>query len=692
MEDFKQLKASLRLKIKEAREKIKELENVKKTYEKEKTLIENAFDNDNNQISNKKKKEIISLYPFTEELFTLLNRIKNIYDLVERCNYKSIDIDELTEILRLSKYPIMEQTSVIEEVKAYQRLFNKIDGSTPSSYTAIRRISNEYDGLKSFFNDLYEYNFNRIQSAIEKSFEMKYEELNDYEEKLELLNRQIEQLQKFDIFDEEGNFVRFFEDKRELEMFYLWMLNNIDVEEQLRLIPLITKEGMHALKQEKEIDETIDSNREELIRDITGESQIGDISINLELFDDKEKETIETGLKIYNELCGKVYERDDLLESNDDPDKEQYYMMSGVYNWDVILYDIEQNVLPHIEDQKENTLNTFKLLIDLYNRFKNEKRQRKDILDIIYYQIDAYEELIRFGDKYDTSKYDYVFEENLKEDDERYPKGVSRSQIDMSYYLNHIVKKAKEELEAIRDEIEEKIKERKIIEDNDGIDIDSIKKRFGDDESGIYHEASVRVDEFKKHRKEELESQGIEVPAEISSNTKNLVFILFDVSDETVEKYSSVYAKAFDMISKRKRSDLTDAQLSELYKEKKKNKHGISYSIPHVSVLRLRPNFDNRIGVIKLNPSSKILEFLREKYGLSEQFEIYGLLDIIEKHGNLDAYSDLTVQVNQNIGEITRIGEMFYSDKTDMEELCEIIDRGIEKLETMTNSEVNKHD
>ena len=692
MEDFKQLKASLRLKIKEAREKIKELENVKKTFEKEKTLIENAFDNENNQISNKKKKEIISLYPFTEELFTLLNRIRNIYDLVERCDYKSIDIDELTEILRLSKYPIMEQTSIIEEVKAYQRLFNKVDGSTPSSYTAIRRISKEYDGLKSFFNDLYEYNFNRIQSAIEKSFETKYEELDDYEEKLELLNRQIEQLQKFDIFDEEGNFVRFFEDKRELEMFYLWMLNNIDVEEQLRLIPLITKEGMHALKQEKEIDETIDSNREELIRDITGESQIGDISINLELFDDQEKEIIETGLKIYNELCGKVYERDDLLESNDDPDKEQYYMMSGVYNWDVILYDIEQNVLPHIEDQKENALNTFKLLIDLYNRFKNEKRQRKDILDIIYYQIDAYEELIRFGDKYDTSKYDYVFEENIKEDDERYPKGVSRSQIDMSYYLNHIVKKEKEELEALRDELEGKIKERKIIEDNDGIDIDSIKKKFGDDESGIYHEASVRVDEFKKQRKEELESQGIEVPSEISSNTKNLVFILFDVSDETVSKYSSVYAKAFDMISKRKRSELTDAQMAELYKEKKKNKHGISYSIPHVSVLRLRPNFDNRIGVIKLNPSSKILEFLREKYGLSEQFEIYGLLDIIEKHGNLDAYSDLTVQVNQNIDEITRMGEMFYSDKTDLGELCEIIDKGIVKLETMTNSEVNKHD
>ena len=684
MDEFRQLKTFLDNHLDELKSKLKILRQEEIVYSSEAELINIDA---TNVLSGGRRKEIILRYPSVDKYFKKIDLLSNFIYNIKNDKFDEINPYEFRVIINELGYN--DTSKIIDDYRELKRNSNKDDVYTKSRENLIEEL---LEVFKLLANDIKLY----LVTEFEKTYGIK-----NFNIEIDSIINQIDTIKKYNIFDDDGNIIKYFDTNEEIEAFFDWIKSNVDDNLHDIVIPLLMKEEL--LKENIELfrEQEILKNRDKLIEELQ-EEYLDINNLDLSNYSDTEEVIINKGLEIYKELREKIKDRNDLFkdqESIDVDEKKKIYLLSNRFNWDVILFDIENNIIPKISDNKENTINTFKLLISLYDKEKQELNRRNDLLDDIYEQIESYEELVRFGEKYNTNQYFYVIREQIYEDDDRFPKGVSRKQIEMSYFLNNVVKKEIEKLKVIRERVESNIQNHNLISETIDKELDSLKiiddvdiDILSDEFDKVYKNATILVNSFKEYIKEEYTKQGIEIPNEISGKPKNIVLCLFDISKENIEKYKDRFIRAREQLLQL--STVRDSALSKkkskikiLYEDVEKEK---KFDIPYVSVFRIRTSTDTRVGFVKFTPSKKIMSELQKRYGLDENLEIFGIVDAITKVEKKEDYKPLVEMIQRRENDLIKIGEMLYSENSNIEDIISLIDNGIDKMNLITNEEVRQ--
>lgn len=671
MDEFKQLKVFINNKIDELKSKLKKIKQVEKEYNSEKELINI---DETNILSNRRKKDILLLYPSFKKDLKEIDTISHYLFSIKNGELQDINTYEFRAII--NELGLDNSQKIIDDFRLLKRNSDKNE----EYYQNVENLTLElFLTYKSFINSI---KFNLL-----KEFDEKYGSIN-FENEINSILTQLEELKKYDIFNDEASIVKYFDTSEEIGEFFNWIKNNVEEELQEKLIPLLLSEELLKENVEKAREQEILQNRDKLIENLQ-DKHIDVSNIDLSNYNELEQETINKGLEIYKELRMNIVDRNDLLVDQENlsvEEKEYFYLLNDRYNWDVVLFDIENNIIPKISENKENVLNTFKLLNKHYDRYKMERDRRNDLLDDIFEQVESYEKLIRFGEKFNSNQYFYVIREQINEDDERYPKGVSFKQIQMNYFLNNVVKKEIEKLNELRRKIENNINNNSIISETkeieldslriiDGINIDSLSDEF----DKIYENASQFVDSFKEELKKVYEQSGVFIPNELSGKPRNLVFCLFDIEKSRTSKYGKTFLRTKQDLSSMDSSSFREPKIKVLYLDEKDE---TKFDIPHMDFFRIRQLNSKRSGFVKIYPSKKVIEILRKKYNLDDDFEIFGIIDSITKVSKNEVYKALIDKIRDNNQEISRIGELFYNGDN-IEELFQLIDNGIERLDNI---------
>ena len=611
MDEYKQLKAFLDNLIDELKSKLKILRQEEMDYSSEKELINL---DEINVLSGGRRKEILIRYPFIEKYFKKIDLLSHFAYNIKNGNLDKINPFEFRVTINELGYNNPQE--IIDSFRELKRNSNKDENYT--------------DGIDKLTKKMFEIFImltNDIKIKLLKSFEEK-NGTREYDKEIDVILTNLDNLKKYNIFDDNGNIIKYFDSIEEIDEFFEWIKNNVDDNLQELVIPLLIKEELLKENIELSREQEILKNRDKLIEEL--QKEYLDISnLDLSNYNDVEKNIINDGLEIYKELREKIKDRNDLLKDQDSLDideKQIFYLLNNRFNWDVILFDIENNIIPKISDNKENTINTFKLVINLYDKEKQELNRRNDLLDDIYEQIESYEELVRFGEKYNTNQYFYIIREQIYEDDDRFPKGISRKQIEMSYYLSNVIKKEIEKLKVIRERIESNIQNHNLISEAIDKELDSLKEidevdidTLSDEFDKIYENACLVVNNFKEELKKEFEKSGKYIPSELSGKPKNLVFSIFDIDESKISKYKKTFSRTKQELSFIDQPSFREPKVKVLYRDEKDK---TKYDIPHVDFFRIRQLNSKRSGFIKIYPSKGVRELLRKKYNLDEYFSV----------------------------------------------------------------------
>lgn len=687
MNSLLEVKKTLNEKIDSLYELINDIKDKKESYEKEKELVESLCEQGDSGFTNKRRRDVIRLYPKLEPLFGYLDSVKTYRKKIANAEFAELDINEVVDLIKLSKCNILEMNSLIEKYEFCKKLYPIVTKPTFEDEAIKESVNGAYKTLSTIMQNLYYSIVSGIKNIIKKEFNDKYFNYEENASRIEEIFEQIEELKKFDIFDDKGNIARFFESKEQLLSFYSWMKDNVDINLQLEIIPLITKYGIVSSFQQ--IDEKttkeIEQNREEVIQQLQGNLSI-EYDVDFSLYNDEEREVIIEGIKLYEELKDIVYKRTSIISKEDKTERDTMYLYDNTYNWDIILCDIEENILPFMNEDKETTLSVFKLIKKIRIKEKEDLEKRKLIINEIISAIEEYEELRKFANKYSNNQYDYVIENNISEDSSEYPNGVPIEQIKMNYFLNHNIKDEIERLKKLKGDIEKSINSNKVMtEEFDGINIEEFDNIF----DKFYEKALGYVEVFKEilqgtYNRKEKETE--------SETTQNLVFCIPGTINSDNSEYKDDFRKTYELIVHRKNWTLCK-QLHELWKKNVTGNRRESYKIPFVKMKRIRPLGDTRVGIIKFDVSEKILKILKERYNLGEDATIYGMINAITPGSNHKPYSELTKTISAHLTDITNIGQMLNDPKPDFNKIFQIIDEGIRETEIMLqDEEVKKYE
>ena len=692
MEELKAIKSSINDKINELREKIKKIYDKQKAYKEEKDFIDRLLEGEdfssNRQFSNRKKTKIIEINPSMEDEFTKYEILVGYTDLLSLSNFDKIDYEILSDLSQ-PFCPTIHKEQIIRDIEFCKNMVDVVKDKSFKDEAVLRRYEQIRQSLINRMTAIIRDYSNLIHKKIKKDFEEKYSSLEEELKSIEVLKQQQEELRRMDIFGDDGSIVRFFENKEELNKFYDWIHNNVDVPLQLKVIPLITKQGL--LITQKEREKEVTKNRESIMQGLQQgafeEEKIDLSSLDLSSYTEEEKQIVIDGLKVYAELRMIETDRNDIITENDKDNKEFIYLLDDIYHWDIILYDIEHNLLPNVNSDKENVLNSFKTINSIYKKYKEETDKRFLILNEIIGELEQYQELVSFVGRYGTSQYDYVIENGIKESSSSYPKSVPYEQILMSYYVNHEIKKEIEELTRIKEQIELRIRNKEVmLEENDGIDLSVLEDRF----DSIYETGSDKINIYKEilqgtYVKREEQDDSLE-------STTNLIFCICDSQENDDKDYQEDYKKACELLEHRKHWTIAD-KVHELWKKSSTGKKQ-KYNIPNVKMKRIRALGDSRIGLAIFDVSEEIMKILKDRYKLGDDARVYGLFNAVTPGANHKTYSDIQRSVSHNTKYISLIAQMLNGKNVNFEKLFEVIDLGIERRDTILNDsdEVKKYE
>ena len=689
MEEFVLLKSTLEKQIEDLREKVNEIYEKQEAYKEEKEIVEKLYNKETEEFSNKRRREIIRLYPSMAPLFEVYTKLVNYYNLLDCSKYDQIDSKELSEVLKITCSPLYNIGQYMKDLEYCKKIYPVVLDYSFKDKALKDNVTKVCLSLEDRMNEIIKSSVNAILSTIKKEFNNKFFGLEEEIKSIDDLRKEMELLRRLDIFDKDGNIKEFFESKEKLEIFFTWMIEHVDINTQIKLIPLITKQGLIANAKEKENEVAI--NRELVLQDLQPESskeELFDInSIDLSSYTEEEKQIVLQGIDTYLEIRKIEKNRENFLTREDKEDKESFYLLDDVYRWDIVLFDVENNLIPYVSADKENVLNSFKLIIDIYYKYKEELEKRNNILNEIIEEIEQYQELVLFADKYSSSQYDYVIENNIDENSSEYPKGIPMAQISMSYFINHDIKKELEELKKIKAKIEEKIKIKQIMtEENDGVNIGFLDARF----DFIYDEGLEKTEEFKEVLKGNYTNKEEEINQ--SEETENLVFCITNPEETDDREYQEDYKKAYELLAHRQDWTLAK-QLHPLWKRSSTGKKE-SYDIPNVDMKRIRALGDSRIGIARFDVSEEMMKILKDRYKLGDDARVYGVFNAVTPGANHKTYADIHKTVSHNIKYIAMIGQMLNGKNLNIDNLFEIIDSGIERRNALIgeNEEVIKHE
>lgn len=327
-----------------------------------------------------------------------------------------------------------------------------------------------------------------------------------------------------------------------------------------------------------------------------------------------------------------------------------------------ILVDIKNNLVTRIYDDKTEVINTFKFVINLYNKYTT--RLLRIELEKSFLRIkNDFDNIVNFINKTYIDK-NKAFE-------------ITRT-------INGYIKTINLEYIPMLEEL--------------------INTNYDDDYYDKEFERIIAIFKgiIRNYKKEMSAYNTIDEKVEdVKENTDNLVFCLTDDIDLSMEGYQKEFVgtivelelkSALELnkglgrksMSKLRRADDKEDSLIN-YLEKRERRR--LFFVP----CRYSSESNYRTGLIRFEPSSTVKQFLEERYGLSKQSAIYGIFRIIQViRSDHSEYGYLREYVFDNFMEIEELARMFASDNPDWNKLSEKVDKMLAIKKDMLNKIENK--
>ena len=311
-----------------------------------------------------------------------------------------------------------------------------------------------------------------------------------------------------------------------------------------------------------------------------------------------------------------------------------------------ILQDVN-TLLENIYDNKEEIINIFKLILDLYRKDNIRKIREERIIELQRISSD-FNTIIDFINK--TYKQD-AFKESL------------------------LIKK---EIMAINNEYIPVLYE---LINNNYYDDEDLDNELGNIILGY----KKTIKKWKKEMTSYYQESDTEV--DIKQNTNNLVFCLTKDIELEKEGYQKEFIGTIGILENNSSQELkkrtgrkgmsrirksTDTDDSKDFIKFLGAKYNKKFNfVPY----RYSSDADYRTGLIKFSPSKKIKEYLEERYGLSKQSVFYGIFQVISVIGaDHNEYSILESYIMDNLQYIDNISKMLSNEKPNLEEISSVLD------------------
>ena len=392
---------------------------------------------------------------------------------------------------------------------------------------------------------------------------------------------------------------------------------------------------------------------EEIINNIRNDQEIMDIvtievdfsNLDMSIFTLEERKIIEQ--------IRDIYEDEDLSEIDNSfenikityNDRLIAYKKASI---NCVLQDVK-NLLNNIYDNKDEVINIFKLIIDMYQKYNIRVVREEKKLELEKIK-NEFNNIISFINKtYKNREKAYNEETELKEyiesiDIELLP--MISELIDIDYY------------------------------DDDYYDnkIDILVLKY----KNVMHEWKKEMTSFYQQDGALLETK---------ENTDNLVICLnedIDLSKEGfIKEFNGTLESLHYKTSKELKTQPGRKGMSRIRKSTGTNKSidfvkylDSTYKMHvHFVPYRYSSSLNYRTGLIKFSPSFCVKEFLEEKYGLSSQSAIYGIFEVIEVIGaDHSAYHIFGDYISNNYLTIESIASLLASNNPDYEKIIDVLD------------------
>ena len=678
-------------------QEIKELEAIKAKQAENEQMADTLFDERKGSFNYNTKKKLKRENPEILEMIEAVEKLGRLIMNMSKHGASKYSPEEFQEIISKGGIGIFHIDYLIKEYNYCRELLEIIDNPEFHDRAMRKQYDDTVNKVIDEIDKAGDQRIEQIKQYIRQGGKEKKYDLDKVDSEIANLTREKEVLEKYLPMFKEDGFFPSFENDEELNEFYEWMKLNINEEDQFQIILDVSKNKVRkALEDTLDVDE-IEENRKELEEQLleSTEEQLNHILDNIDLYNEEDRETIIKFITRYKELSKRFSERASLLDNTATLEDRKYvYMMNDTYNWESVLADLEDNILPNLEDNllkgDKKTIDTMKYLVSLCEKEEKDISIRKESIKKIREYIDTLEGFMKYQEKYDTSQYDYVLEQDIKENEEGYPKGIPIEQIRMSYFLRNNTSKLLEKLKEVHEHLNKVEKERESLDDEfkeRHVNFDVVDKKY----------EKMRLDTLRvvndfmhlvELSYEPDEEEGIEF-----NPTENLVFCLnidIDDIDENGRKEMIETLKEHEEKKSWKMKKTQSSELKSNTKNAKNKTHITVLSTDDYDAYRHRGTPDGRTGIIKFKLDSKIKKLLEERYNLSPQSSVYGIFNAINVPGaDHNSYEVLTEYVKRNRPLLDHISDLLRGKVKNSKELFSIIDDGLEKKDRIVSSSLD---
>ncbi len=635
-------------------------------------------------------------FPELEEYILLLQEIETIILSIKKGHYRGILPDRIRLILTKGDIPSVEIASVMDDFILCEKLNSYINSS--DSDDRVKNIV--LDAYKNLYSHLYR-TFQFVFSGLINAIQEKYDNFGKVDTLLDQKKDLMDYLSKIKrikfLFNNDG-MVSDFDSEEDKLFFFSWIKGRLSIDTEEEITDNISK-FQNGVNQKSDEEISLE-NRRRIIDKISGIILLKEMvlfdGIDLSQFSIEEQQIIQKVKDIYIEMCQKCFERI-VFSPSELANRQEAYFYDKL-EWGVVLADIENNLVPNINSDRENVINIFKYIIEIYDGQKEQTVDSsflRNQVEAIKSFIHDLEEILKIDDLYNTT-YDYLFDEDVECDDPRYNGKYEYYAI--RYFLRREVEPFKHELEDILLDISAKLESGTVTySQNDLSRIEELKKRF----TNImrkYIEIYEKYQEFLERDYEE---------AVESDEKTNLVFCL-DTIDffDTFGNYDEGKRKELiDAINRLETVPLGDlrrpfgrkAVSDILYRPGTKNKRRkgqlhlsmVSFDNPYFEPYRYSGSGNYRTGFIRFPICQENKEKLEQIYHLGNEFSVFAIFKIISTvSDNHDEYQLFVNYIRDNKVYLETLGKMFLNPSIDIQKLCEIIDHGINLQKDLTNGNI----
>ena len=668
MDIFIKLRELINSSVKELEKEIDKINNDIDRNEEIKRIIK-VLDNDEVYLS--QIKMIGQYFPEYLNYIMLLNEIQSMLLSIENRHFKEVLPDRIRVVLSSADMPSADVIKTINDFILCDKLDNYIKGEEVDSrikeivLESYRNVSNKLD--TAFQNIL-----GVLANEIKRNFVPA--QSNIFQNQKNHLINEIEVLKRIELlFNDNGLISDFNQD--DLKFFYNWLSDKLSFDERKEIIKNIIY--FQSKKQIKTEEDIIDENRKKIIEKIksiilTKEKNCFD-SIDFKSLNEEDLNIVLEIKRIYLEMNKLYSERIVFTDAELGDRKDSYY--HDKIEWEIVLADIENNLVPNIIAKHDFVINVFKYIIDIYKKYENQKKSMESLkgkiqtIDLLLVKL---KKLLNCDELYNTS-YDDLFDNNIDSSDLRYDGKYEYYAI--RYFIRKSIVPFIEDLENKLNIISSELAKNKI---NDDISIDEINDKYDlltrqyYDKLDSYLKTHDTENNYDKSANLMFCYGNLELPTE--EHQSELIETLKDFKEKSPYKLNTAGTSRREQFAPIKRP--TGVKDEYITFDNPRIKPYCKFFLPY----RYAGMANYRTGLIHFNHVHPIIKKkLVERYDFNANGGIYAVFKVIQTvKADHDQYADFVKYIYRHMDELEELGKKFANPNTDIEELYQVIDNGIE--------------